>query len=135
MIETVTLQAWAQHVIDEQVFRTARALSGYCQKPRSAKRLHRARKGLARLRAALQDLGAVAGTTPEFLARVHELHRRAGRMRDADVLIDRVDAYMKELNGNERSALRRLRDALRRRRKRARRKLDRILRDVPELRA
>jgi CHAD domain-containing protein len=135
MIETDTLQAWAQRVIGEQIARAAQALCGYCRKPQSAKRLHRARKGLARLRAALQDLGAVAGTNPEFLSRVHELHRRAGKMRDADVLIDRVDVYMKELDGDERGALQTLRDALRKRRKRARRKLERILRDIPELRA
>jgi CHAD domain-containing protein len=135
MIESGTLQAWAQHVIGEQITRTARALSGYCRKPRSGKRLHRARKALARLRAALQDLGAVGGTTPEFASRVHELHRRAGRMRDADVLIDRVDVYMKELDGGECSALQTLRDSLRKRRKRARRKFERIVREVPELRA
>src|SRR5579884_3019603 len=129
MLETGTLQVWAQNVIGEQIGEAADALACYCGDPRSAKKLHRARKGLARLRAALQDLGTVAGATPEFLERIHELHRRAGKVRDADVLIERVDEYRSNASREEREELDLLRAALRKRRKRARRKLERAVRE------
>jgi CHAD domain-containing protein len=135
MVDASTLQVWAQNVIGEQISAAADALSRYCEQPRSAKRLHRARRGLARLRAALQDLGTLAGATPEFLERIHELHRRAGKVRDADVLIERVDDYRSTASAQECKELKTLRAALCKRRKRARRKLDRLVRRLPELRA
>jgi CHAD domain-containing protein len=135
MVETHALQAWAQNVIGEQIAAAAEALAAYCEQPRSAKGLHRARRGLARLRAALQDLGTLAGATPEFLERIDELHRRAGKVRDADVLIERVDEYRSKAPAEERRELAVLRAALRKRRKRARRKLERIVRELPELHA
>jgi CHAD domain-containing protein len=134
MLESNTLQVWAQTVIAEQITAAAETLASYCQKPRSAERLHRARKGLARLRAALQDLGTLAGATHEFLDRIYELHRRAGKVRDADVLVSRVDEYLKNAASDERHELRALRAALQKRRKRARRKMERAVRELPELR-
>jgi CHAD domain-containing protein len=134
MAETDNLQIWAQNVIGEQIDAAAEALACYCEKPQSAKQLHRARKGLARLRAALQDLGTLAGATPEFLQRIDELHRRAGKVRDADVLLERVDVYRSNISGAECDELDMMRAALRKRRKRARRKLERAVRELPELR-
>jgi CHAD domain-containing protein len=134
MLETNTLQIWAQNVIAEQIAHAAKALACYCRKPGSAKRLHDARRGLARLRAALQDLGTLAGATPEFYERIHELHRRAGKVRDADVLMERLDKYLAEANAGERRELQIVRDTMGKRRKRARRKLERAVRELPELR-
>jgi CHAD domain-containing protein len=134
MIETANLQVWAQNVIGEQIGVAAEALACYCSNPKSAKHLHRARKGLARLRAALQDLGTLAGATPEFYERIHQLHRRAGKVRDADVLIERVEEYCAKAPREERKELGAVRAALRKRRKRARRKLQRLVRELPELR-
>jgi CHAD domain-containing protein len=134
MVET-SLQVWAQNVIGEQIGAAAEALASYCEQPGSAKKLHRARRGLARLRAALQDLGTLAGATPEFLERIDELHRRAGQVRDADVLIERADEYRSKAPREERKELDVLCAALRKRRKRVRRKLERVVRELPELRA
>jgi CHAD domain-containing protein len=97
--------------------------------------LHAARKGLARLRASLEDLGGLAGVAPEFLERVHDLHRRAGKVRDADVLLARIADDRDRAFDDERKEFDALADALRVRRKRQRRKLARVLDStVPELR-
>lgn len=135
MTEGGTLQAWAQNVIGEQIDAAAQALASYCEKPRSAKRLHLARKGLARLRAAVQDLGTLAGATAEFFDRINELHRRAGKVRDSDVLLSRVCDYLQHAAVHESEELEVLCASLRKRRKRARRKLERTVREFPELRA
>lgn len=120
---TAALETWAQDVIRRQVERAGEALAGYCKKPRSAKRLHAARKQLARLRAALDDLGPLAGVTPDFRERVHELHKRAGKVRDADVLRGRVGEYSEDAFGRECRQLEAVDDRLRTCRKKARRKL------------
>lgn len=129
------VEAWAQAAIHEQIDAASEALSSYCGKPRSTKRLHATRKALARLRAALEDLGPLAGVAPEFLERVHELHRRAGKVRDADVLLERIAGYAENAFGQESGQLQKLRTALRRKRKRGRRKLRAaIASTAPELR-
>lgn len=130
------LEGWAQQVIRVHVDRAGEALMEHCKKPRSAKRLHSARKQLARLRAALDDLSALAGVTPGFRERVHELHKRAGKVRDADVLKDRVRSYCDEAFGSGRGQLHAIDAALCKRRKKGRRKLRRIVAEtMPELRS
>jgi CHAD domain-containing protein len=133
MIETGKLEVWASDAITQRTQKARAALGAYCAKPRSAKRLHQARKALARLRAALQDLNELAGTPSEFRERIDELHRRAGKVRDADVQIQRIDQYLEDADPAANLELCTLRDALRDRRKRARRKLRRALRSVPEI--
>lgn len=133
MIETGNLEVWARQAISQPTQKARAALSAYCAKPRSAKRLHQARKALARLRAALQDLNELAGIPPEFRERIDELHRRAGKVRDADVLIKRIDEYLQDADRAAKLELCLLRNTLRDRRKRARRKLRRALRSVPEI--
>lgn len=135
MDENGNLQGWAHGVIGEQIDTASEALASYCKHPHSAKHLHRARKGLAHLRAALQDLGTLAGATPEFFDRINELHRRAGKVRDADVLLARIDEYHSDAAAPECKELAVLRASLRRRRKRARRKLQRAVSDLPDLRS
>ena len=135
MIRNASLQAWAQAVIHRQIESAGCALREYCAKPKSAKRLHAARKELARLRASLEDLAGLAGVAPEFLERVHELHRRAGKVRDADVLLGRIAEYEERAWDDERKELEDLADALRSRRQRQRGKLERVIATtVPELR-
>lgn len=129
------LETWAQGVIHRQVESAGEAVAKYCAKPRSAKRLHSARKELARLRAALEDLAELAGVAPEFLERVHELHRRAGKVRDADVLLARIDDYCERAFDDEREEFDDLSAALRKRRSAQRTKLQRCISNtVPELR-
>ena len=133
MIETGKLEEWARDAIARPTEKARAALRAYCAKPQSAKRLHRARKALARLRAALQDLNELARTPQEFRERVDELHRRAGKVRDADVQIQRIDEYLEDADRAASLELCMLRDSLRDQRKRARRKLRRTLRAVPEI--
>jgi CHAD domain-containing protein len=114
---------WAQQTIGRHVDAAGEAITAFCKKPDSAKRLHQTRRRLARLRAVLDDLGAVAGVSEMFSERIHNLHRRAGKLRDADVMLERVEGYCKDAFGDERAQLVRLRKLLRKRAKRQRRKL------------
>jgi CHAD domain-containing protein len=127
------MHEWAHEVIAQHITAAADALTAFCRKPRSAKCLHAARKALARLRAALDDLGPAAGVDESFYERIETLHKRAGKVRDADVLAERLDAYREDARGAERRELEVLGKALRRRRKRARRKLERVILQYPEL--
>lgn len=127
------MHEWAHEIIAQHIAAAADALSAFCRKPRSAKCLHAARKALARLRAALEDLGPAAGAEPAFIESITSLHKCAGRVRDADVLVARVDAYRRDAPGPERRELDTVRGMLRKRRKRARRKLERLILQYPEL--
>lgn len=134
-IRNAALEQWAQAVIHRQVESAGDALKAYCAKPKSAKCLHTARKELARLRTALEDLGSLAGVAPQFLERVQELHRRAGKVRDADVLLKRLDEYCERAFDDEQKELDALSGDLRKQRKRQRSKLQRVVAGTaPELR-
>lgn len=128
------MHEWAHESIAKHITAASEALAAFCSKPRSAKRLHKARKELARLRAALADLGRLAGVNGAFHERIDLLHKRAGKVRDADVLVARVDEYRQRAHGEERAQLAKLRAVLCKRRKRARRKLERVMAQFPELR-
>lgn len=128
------MHEWAHESIAKHITAASEALAAFCSKPRSAKRLHEARKELARLRAALADLGRLAGVNGAFHERIDLLHKRAGKVRDADVLVARVDEYRQRAHGEERAQLAKLRAVLCKRRKRARRKLERVMAQFPELR-
>lgn len=133
--DRTALENWAQSAIRSHIERAGEALAAYCKKPRSAKRLHAARKQLARLRCALDDLSELAGVGPDFRERVQELHKRAGKVRDADVLRDRVRSYCDEAFGREREQLNVMDAELCKWRKKSRRKLERIIGDMlPEIR-
>jgi CHAD domain-containing protein len=117
------LTEWAQQLIGKQVDAASAAIAAFCEKPGSRKRLHRTRKKLARLLAALDDLSLLAGVSTEFSERVRRVHRRAGKVRNTDVLLQRVDAYEQRAHGDEREQLRALRKQLRTLAKKRRRKL------------
>lgn len=117
------ITAWAQRVIGEHVDAASAAITAFCEKPRSVKRLHCTRKRLARLRAALEDLAVLAGVAGTFSQRIRRVHKRAGKVRDADVLLERVETYCADASGDEREQLERLRKQLRKRAKRMREKL------------
>ena len=118
---------WSQRVLGGQAQAATAALAALRRKPKSAKRLHRARKRLARLRAAIEDLGHLAGVGAAFSERVGRLHKRAGKVRDADVWLARLRGYCERAEGAERAQLFALCERLRKRRKRMRRKLIREL--------
>ena len=126
------LEAWAQQLLRQQIDLAGKALMAYCKKPRSAKRLHSARKQLARLQAALDDLALLAGVASEFRERVHNLHRRAGKVRDSDVLLHRVREYCNDAGADEESEqLRKVKRELRKRHRKAQRKLERVIATTP----
>lgn len=129
------MHEWAHECIAVQIESASEALTRFCRKPRSAKRLHKARKELARLRAALNDVGDLAGADNAFRERIDLLHKRAGKVRDADALVARIDDYRDAAGGQERAQLALVRKALCKRRKRARRKLERLLAQLPGLQA
>jgi CHAD domain-containing protein len=129
MIEPrAALTEWAQSEIGRHVDAAGETITEFCDKPSSAKRLHSTRRRLARLRAVLEDLAGLAGVPATFSERIQSIHRRAGKVRDADVLLERVEAYCGDAFGEERDELARLRKVLRKRAKRMRRKLSRELR-------
>lgn len=121
------LVEWAQAVIGAYVDSAGESITQFCAKPGSAKRLHRTRKRLARLRAVLEDLAVLAGVAGTFSERIRRVHKRAGKVRDADVLLARVESYCDDATGEELDELARLRKILRKRAKRMRRKLTREL--------
>lgn len=129
--DRAVLEAWAQQLLRQQIDRAGKALMAYCKKPRSAKRLHSARKRLARLQAALDDLALLAGVTPEFRERVHNLHRCAGKVRDSDVLLRRVREYCDDAGDEESEQLRNVKRELRKRHRKAQRKLERVIATTP----
>jgi CHAD domain-containing protein len=114
---------WAQRTLSAQVDAASDAIRAFCAKPSSAKRLHRMRRRLARLRAALDDLAPPAGVAPAFSERISRVHRRAGKVRDTDVLLKRVETYCRDASGEECLQLERVRKELRKRARRMRRKL------------
>ncbi len=119
---------WARRTIAQYRYVAGRAVFAYYRKHRSAKRLHRARRHLARLDTALADLGALAHSDAGLVERIHALHRVAGKVRDGDVLLRRIKAYRKIARGAECDQLTTVRRELRTRRKKARRKLHRLIR-------
>lgn len=123
MQQHATLVEWAQRLIGEHVDATGESITDFCAKPSSKKRLHHTRKCLARLRAVLDDLAPVAGVSGAFSERIRRVHKRAGKVRDADVLLQRVEDYCDGAFGTERGELENLRNTLRKRAKKMRRKL------------
>jgi CHAD domain-containing protein len=121
------LVEWAQAIIGRQVDAAGEAITAFCRKPQSAKQLHRTRKRLARLRGVLEDFSTLAGVSDTFSQRIRRLHRRAGKVRDADVLLARVERYMDDASPAECAELQGLHALLRKRAKRQRRKLSREL--------
>ncbi|HET9393351.1 MAG TPA: CHAD domain-containing protein [Candidatus Rubrimentiphilum sp.] len=115
------LRRWAHGVITALIHDMDGELAAVRRKPRSAKRVHRARRSMARLEAALADLSTITADACKLQARVHALRRRAGKVRDADVLCKRLNDF-----GLPAATLRK---SLRRRRKRGKQKFCKILRE------
>ena len=84
--------------------------------------------------AGLDDLGNIAGSDARLIERVREVHRRAGKVRDADVLLKRVKAYRELANPGEREELETVGRKLRQRRKKAKRRLQALIDELPSLR-
>jgi len=120
MVENPLLRQWAEDLIRAGVGEARDAVDEYCKRPKSAKRLHAARKQIARLQATLQDVTSLVPGAEDLLERVHALHRCAGEIRDADVLLDRLESYAE-------AGSQTLRDELRARRRKGRKNLEAAL--------
>jgi CHAD domain-containing protein len=125
---------WARNLIDRHACEAAQSLRRFARKPASAKRLHRARRDLARLRAAIDDVGETAGARKRLRRCVQELHSRAGKVRDADVLLARVTEYTQRALGMEADELEDVARMLCKRREKACVKLRALMERMPDLR-
>lgn len=125
---------WARKRLDESIDSVRDALDAHCAKPGSSKRVHAARKRIARLQAFLLDFGPLVDGANHLLDCVHDLHRCAGEVRDADVLLERAEAYRYDALDQERAELDRVLTSLRRHRRNALRELDGAI-ESTELRA
>ncbi|MGZ3497691.1 MAG: CHAD domain-containing protein [Vulcanimicrobiaceae bacterium] len=123
---------WAAGIVAGEIARADRTLRRQRSKPRSAKRVHDARRALARLLSTLQDFQSCINGTQQLLERITALHKRLGRIRDADVHLKRLRAYRKSATREERLAIREMSRAIRKRRRKARRKLA-ILLEIPRV--
>jgi CHAD domain-containing protein len=96
---------------------------------RDPESLHDMRVGVRRLRALLRAGGKLVATdTSELDARLKELGRVLGDVRDLDVLLGRLEGEAAELGGEDARNARSLLDTLRTERKRCRRRLMTLLR-------
>lgn len=120
MEQTPSLGSWAQETIDKLRAGVDEAYEAFCRKPRSAKRVHSLRKALARLKAALEDLEGLLPCANTLHAQTKRLHKRAGNVRDADVMLGKLA----ELGTEEVNPLCK---TLRKRREKARSKLTKAL--------
>ena len=113
---------WAHTLIDEQIDSVKQALDAYCCKPAAPKRVHRVRKALARLQSTLWDLATLTPEAGSLRKEARLLYRRAGRVRDADVLLDRLRTYRGAAAGKDADAIASLCIELRKRRQKASRR-------------
>ena len=123
MNNAVAVRRWAHGLISAFVGDMDDRLKAVCCKPGSAKRVHQARRSMARLEAALADFAAITAGRQKLQTRVHALRRRAGKVRDADVLCKRLKDYG--------AGAEVLRKSLRQRRKRGIRKFIEAARKSP----
>lgn len=115
----VSVRQWAQNLVDAQAARTRHALDDLKERPDSTKRVHAARKELARFEAACADLDSLVAQDDTLATDAPALHRAAGKVRNADVACKRLAAYESKANGAECDEIARLRRKLKKRRKRA----------------
>lgn len=122
-----TIGDWAVDACERARAHMERALRRFEKKP-SAKRVHRARKAAARLLAILEDFPACVDEEPALAPRVRALRKWLGKVRDADVHLQRLRAYRAASTLEEREAIERLRSAVARRKRKAENRLDAFLR-------
>lgn len=134
MNESEIVVNWALsfvHVHDAELNDSLKRLQ---KKPRAVVPVHAVRKALARFKATLEDFASCL-PLPDLYDLVADLHKKSGKIRDADVMLERIEAYFEsagpaecdemlalhaELTSERKSASKRLRRALRRRERRAR---------------
>lgn len=115
-MQAATLDEWGSETLERLRTGVRDARQAFCAKPKSARRVHELRKSLARLKAAIEDLEVLNSGAREIYDETKRLHKRAGKVRDADVML----ATLRDFDAKEVDTLCAM---LRKRRKKANRKL------------
>lgn len=147
MNESEIVVNWALSFVQAHDAELNDALKRLQKKPRAAAPVHAVRKSLARFKATLEDFGSCL-PLPDLYDLVAELHKKSGKIRDADVMLERIEAYFEgaepdecdemvslhaELRSLRKSASKRLRRALQRSERRPRTIKGRVVPIDPEL--
>lgn len=127
MNESQIAIGWALSFVQAHDADLNEALKRLQKKPRAAAPVHAVRRSLARFKATLEDFGSCL-PLPDLYDLVAELHKRSGKIRDADVLLERVEAYFECAEPGECDELVALHGELRSLRKTASKRLRRALR-------
>jgi len=115
-MQAATLEEWGTQTLERLLSGVRDARRAFRAKPKSARRVHELRKSLARLKAAIEDLEPLHPGAREIYDETKRLHKRAGKVRDADVML----AKLRDFDAKEVETLCAM---LRKRRKKANRKL------------
>lgn len=115
-MQAATLEEWGSETLERLRSGVRDAGRAFRAKPKSERRVHELRKSLARLKAAIEDLAPLLSDARKIYDETKRLHKRAGKVRDADVML----AKLREFDAKEVDMLC---ARLRKRRKKANRKL------------
>lgn len=128
MNESEIVVNWAMSFVRSHDAELNDALKRVQKKPRAVAPVHALRRSLARFKATLEDFDSCL-PLPDLYDLVAELHKKSGHIRDADVLLERIESYFEsagelecdemlplhaELRALRKDACKRLRRALRR---------------------
>lgn len=119
-MEPTQLDDWGREGLERLLSKVREANAAFCIKPKSARRVHELRKALARLKCAVEDLALLAGDAQGLYEETKRLHKRAGKVRDADVMLAKLEAFDPQevnvlcsmLRGRRKKANRKLRKAI-----------------------
>ncbi|MDQ6823343.1 MAG: CHAD domain-containing protein [Candidatus Eremiobacteraeota bacterium] len=118
---------WAMSFVREHDAALNRALKRVQKKPRAVGPIHELRLTLSRYKAALEDFSSCLPLL-DLYDLVAELHKKSGKVRNADVLLEHVEAFFERAGEAECDELVKLHAELRSRRKDACKRLRRALR-------
>jgi CHAD domain-containing protein len=115
-MEPTQLDDWGRESLERLLSKVRDANAAFCNNPKSARRVHELRKALARLKCAVEDLVLLTRDAEGLYEETKQLHKRAGKVRDADVMLAKLARF-------DPQEVRELCSMLRARRKKANRKL------------
>ncbi|TAM78441.1 CHAD domain-containing protein [bacterium] len=112
------LAEWARELVERRLddFELRRAAA--LERPHDVEALHDVRTRARRLRAALEDLRELVPEAEGWLRILKQLGRHTGAARDNDVLLARVEVYLRAARGTAHARLERIARRLRSRRRR-----------------
>ena len=126
MNESEVVATWALRFVQAHDADLNDALKRLQKKPGATAPVHAVRKCLARFKATLEDFASCL-PLPDLYDLVGELHKKSGRIRDADVMLERIETYFESAGPEECDELLPLHAELRASRKATARSLRRAL--------